>query len=61
VRNDDLEGPFPVEVSEDEDAKIQAMIDKAEEDIAVMRVSLRWGRDQVAIIKRAANLYGVPY
>ncbi len=56
-----LEGPFPVEVSDEDDAKIQAAIDQAEEDIAVMRVSLRWGREQVDIIKRAARHYGVPY
>ena len=56
-----LKGPFPVEVSDEDDAKIQAMIDQAEEDIAARRVSFRWGHEQIAIIKRAAALYGVPY
>ena len=56
-----LEGPFPVDISEEDDAKIQATIDRAEEDIAAARVSFRWGREHIAIIKRAAALYGVPY
>ena len=56
-----LKGPFPVDVSEEEDTKIQAVIDQAEEDIAAARVSFRWGREQIAIIKRAAALFGVPY
>jgi predicted DNA binding CopG/RHH family protein len=56
-----LEGPFPAEVSEEDDEKIQAMIDQAEEDIAARRVSFRWGQEQIAIVKRAAALYGVPY
>ena len=56
-----LEGPFPVELTEEDESRIEAMIDLAEQDITASRVSFRWGREQVAIIKRAAALYGVPY
>jgi hypothetical protein len=34
---------------------------EAERQIAGSSVTLRWGRDQIAIVKRAAALMGVPY
>lgn len=46
------------------DAEIAAKTEQAERDIASAldaRVNFRWGRGQVATIKRAADLVGVPY
>lgn len=54
-------GPVPIEISEAESVAIEEKIARAEEDIAEMRVSMRWGKEQVEIIKRAADLIGVPY
>ncbi len=47
------------------DAKVTAMIEEAEADVeasrAEMRVSMRWGKAQVELVKRAAALFGMPY
>ena len=34
---------------------------EADRDIAAGTVTLRWGREQIAVIKRAAGILGVPY
>ena len=34
---------------------------EADQDIAAGTVTLRWGREQIAVVKRAAALAGVPY
>jgi predicted DNA binding CopG/RHH family protein len=34
---------------------------EAEEDIVASTVTLRWGREQVDVVKRAAGIMGVPY
>lgn len=34
---------------------------EADRDIAAGTVTLRWGKDQIAVVKRAAALIGVPY
>ncbi|HLZ07967.1 MAG TPA: hypothetical protein VKT80_05215 [Chloroflexota bacterium] len=34
---------------------------EADRDIAAGSVTLRWGREQIALVKRAAALIGVPY
>ena len=57
-----LSEPIDVEVSEEEDAEFRAMIAQAECDIArETRVNLRWPTAQLAVIQRAAALYGMPY
>jgi predicted DNA binding CopG/RHH family protein len=56
-----ISGPVLLELSEEEGAAIQQKIDQAEEDLAELRVNMRWGKTQVDTIKRAAALYGVPY
>lgn len=56
-----IEGPAPYEVSPEMDAQATAMIEQADRDVAEMRVNMRWGKTQVAVIKRAAALYGMPY
>ena len=34
---------------------------EADQEIAAGTVTLRWGREQIAVVKRAAALMGVPY
>jgi hypothetical protein len=34
---------------------------EADRDVAAGTVTLRWGREQIAVVKRAAALMGVPY
>ena len=48
------------EVSEVSDL-ITRLEAEADRDIAAGTVTLRWGREQIAVIKRAAALMGVPY
>jgi len=50
-----------VEFSEKEDKRITKMIEQAEKELEETRVSFRWGKDQLEIIKRAADLMGIPY
>jgi predicted DNA binding CopG/RHH family protein len=42
-------------------AKVDAAVDRAERDLAEARVNFRWGSAQVDVVKRAADLAGVPY
>lgn len=57
-----LSEPTDVEVSEEEDAQIRAMIEQAEQDIVdEARVNIRWPKAQLGVIKRAAALFGMPY
>ena len=37
------------------------MTKTADEEIAAARVNFRWGRDQVELVKRVAQIMGVPY
>ena len=50
-----------VEFSEKEDKRITKMIEQAEKELEETRVSFRWGKEQLEIIKRAADLMGIPY
>ena len=49
----------------EEDAEMSEMVTRLEEqadrDIAAGTVTLRWGRKQIAVVKRAAAIMGVPY
>lgn len=42
-------------------AQINEMEEQADRDVSAMNVNFRWGREQVALVKRAAALVGVPY
>jgi predicted DNA binding CopG/RHH family protein len=33
----------------------------ADQEIAAGTVTLRWGKEQIAVVKRAAGMLGVPY
>ena len=50
-----------VELSEEEDKRITEMIEQAEKELEETRVSFRWGKEQLAIVKRAADMMGIPY
>ena len=62
-----ISGPFPAEMSDEDDARFQAMEEQADADAAAeavrgeQRLSLRWSRDQVDLVRRAAAIYGIPY
>jgi predicted DNA binding CopG/RHH family protein len=50
-----------IQLPEEEDKRITDMIDAADREIEETRVSFRWGREQLAIVKKAAEKMGVPY
>jgi len=49
----------------DEDPDVSELVTRLEADadreIAAGTVTLRWGKEQIAVVKRAAALMGVPY
>jgi predicted DNA binding CopG/RHH family protein len=49
----------------EEDADVSEMVSRLEEEadreIAAGVVTLRWGKEQIAVVKRAAAILGVPY
>lgn len=51
----------PLQLTAEQEAEIESQVKQAEEDIAAMRVSFRWGKEQINIVKSAANAIGVPY
>jgi predicted DNA binding CopG/RHH family protein len=50
-----------LELSGELDDKILAMTRVADQDIDESRVTFQWGPEQLATVKRAADLLGVPY
>ncbi len=50
-----------VELPPELDARVRAMTKAADEEIDAARVNFRWGRKQVDLVKRVAQLMGVPY
>ncbi len=50
-----------VEITGELDARINAAVTAADEEIEATRVNFRWGLSQVRVVKRAAELAGVPY
>jgi predicted DNA binding CopG/RHH family protein len=62
--------PKPIEMKVvanrvEEDAEISEMVTRLEQeadrDIAAGTVTLRWGKEQIAVVKRAAAIMGIPY
>ena len=49
----------------EEISEISELVDRleaeADRDVAAGTVTLRWGWEQIAVVKRAAGLIGVPY
>jgi predicted DNA binding CopG/RHH family protein len=50
-----------IEVSAELDAQIRATTAAADEELEAARVNFRWGKKQVDMVKRIANLMGIPY
>jgi predicted DNA binding CopG/RHH family protein len=50
-----------VEESPEVSETVDRLEAEADREIAAGTVTLRWGREQVAVVKRAAALMGVPY
>ena len=48
-----------------EDAEVSELVSRleaeADREIAASAVTLRWGKAQIAVVKRAAAILGVPY
>lgn len=54
-----------VEERIEEDAEVSELVsrleDEADRELASGSVTLRWGRGQIGVVKRAAAILGVPY
>lgn len=54
-----------VAAGEESDSEILGLLDQAERDAeqegAQVRVNFRWGTEQLAMVKEAARLQGLPY
>ena len=49
----------------EEDPEVSELVNRleaeADREVAAGTVTLRWGKEQIALVKRAAGLIGVPY
>lgn len=49
----------------EEDAEVSELVSRLEQEadreIAAGAITLRWGKEQIAVVKRAAAILGVPY
>lgn len=50
-----------IELPEEQAEIINKFIEQAEKDIEEARVNFRWGKEQLELVKKVANLMGVPY
>ena len=50
-----------VELPADVAARVEAAVAQADHELEAARVNFRWGVAQVDVVKRAAQLAGVPY
>jgi predicted DNA binding CopG/RHH family protein len=50
-----------VQLDPETDAKVNRMIAEADKEIEETRVSFRWGKEQLAVVREAAEKMGVPY
>lgn len=50
-----------IELGPDLDQKTRAMTEVADRDLEEVRVNFRWRQAQLDVVKRAAELLGVPY
>mgnify|MGYP006285834033 CR=1 FL=1 len=53
--------PEPYAMPPELDDVVEEMIRLADADVEEMRVNMRWGGAQIAVVKRAAALFGMPY
>ncbi|MBI4534375.1 MAG: hypothetical protein HY711_10565 [Candidatus Melainabacteria bacterium] len=57
----EIEDLGEVELDPGLDAKVNRMTAEADKEIEDARVSFRWGKEQLAIVRQAADKMGVPY
>jgi predicted DNA binding CopG/RHH family protein len=57
----EIEDLGTVELDPETDAKVSRMIEEADKEIEETRVSFRWGKEQLATVRQAAEQMGVPY
>lgn len=57
----DYEDLGDIELSPEEDQRISTMIDEAEQELEATRVSFRWNKESLQVVRLAAQLIGVPY
>lgn len=50
-----------VELDPKTNAKVSRMIAEADAEIEAARVTFRWGKEQLDLVKKAADSIGVPY
>jgi predicted DNA binding CopG/RHH family protein len=50
-----------IELSVKDDREITARINQAEKELDDLRISFRWGKEQLEVVKRAADTIGIPY
>ena len=50
-----------VELDPETDSKVNRMIEQSDREIEETRVSFRWGKEQLAIVRQVADNMGVPY
>lgn len=50
-----------IELDAETSAKVERMIDQADEEDALARVNFRWSREALEVVKQAAGLMGIPY
>jgi hypothetical protein len=56
-----IEGPERYELSPEMQAHTERMTDEADADIEELRISMRWRNAQLAVVRKAAALFGMPY
>lgn len=57
----EIEDLGTVELDPETDAKVNRMIAQADAEIEATRVTFRWGKEQLEVVKKAADTIGVPY
>lgn len=50
-----------IELAPEEAARFEKRIEEADREIEAARVNFRWGAEQLNVVKRAAELAGIPY
>jgi predicted DNA binding CopG/RHH family protein len=51
----------PFALSPEQEAEVERQLAAADHETDELRVTLRWGRAQLAVVRRAAARYGLPY
>ena len=57
----EVQSPLVEEISDELANNWETMIEEAEQNIRDVRVSMRWWKPQMDVVKRAAAQLGIPY